>query len=605
MKNLSIYSLFVFFICLSSTSHINAQTLGWGDNSNGALGIGTSGIEATPQTVNALPDATGGSGGIDHTLFLLPNGTLAVAGLNDFGQFGDNLQVSGSSSPIAVTGLTNVVRASSGGFFSTALLSDGTVWSWGYNAEGEIGNGTTSTTDCSCLPTPAQTAISNVVQIEAGSFHTLALKSDGTVWAWGHNSNGQIGDGTTTDRPTPLQVGVGVVGFSNIIAISAGDDHSTALKSDGTVWIWGSNEYGQIGNGTVSMTNQLTPALNTTLSNITQISAGIYQNIALNSSGRVFTWGDNFYGQTGNGTTGAAQPTPLQNATLTGVVELETSGFTNFVRLRDGTIYAWGLNDAGEIGNGTINLSGCQCQPTPVQTSVGAGSTGIAAGWFHALSLKPVISAVTGSNQTFRGDNLRLTFADITNAGNISYAAVTAAAVTGSYSVPLGYTVQANQPGYDVTTTATATGNIDVCIAGINEYNPTVFANLRILHGEGVALVDRTFSTSFINREICARVSSLSPFVIATAPGATAANVSVAGKVMTGKSGISRVIVTVTDAAGTIRTAKTNTFGYYRFEVLPAGQTYIFNASAKGYSFAPQVLTLNDSVENLDFAATE
>ncbi len=518
MKQL--FFLTLLTICLLSHSDLQAQTRGWGFNNNGALGTGNSANQPTPQTVTALADATGSGIGIDHTLFLRADGTLRVAGLNEFGQFG-SITPASSNSPVAVPSLTNVVQASGGGFHSTALLADGTVWSWGYNIEGQIGNGTTTVTGCLCVPTPTQTTITNVVQIEAGAFHTLALKADGTVWAWGTNADGQLGDGTAISRPTPVQVGVGVSGFTNIIAVSAGDSHSIALKADGTVWVWGGNEYGQVGNGTASTSDQLTPVMNTTLSNITQISAGIFHNLALNSSGRVFIWGDNFYGQVGNGTANTtSQSIPVQNTTLENVIEIETAGFTNYARLRDGAVHAWGINDAGQIGNGTTSATGCTCQPTPVQTSVGAGNTGIIGGWFHAFSLKPVISVSTGANQIFRGDNVRLTFADIMGAGNVSYTAINPASIAGTYSLPSGYTIQNNQPAYDVTATATATGNIDVCIAGINEYSATAFASLKILHGEGSAWVDRTFSSNFMGRQICARVTGLSPFVIAQSPTA-------------------------------------------------------------------------------------
>ncbi|HEY0457924.1 MAG TPA: FG-GAP-like repeat-containing protein, partial [Pyrinomonadaceae bacterium] len=513
MKKLIFLTLLTIYLFAVSTTP--AQTRGWGVNNNGALGLGNSSNQPTPQTVTALPGATGAGAGVDHTLFLRADGTLAVAGLNDYGQFGSATPAS-SNAPVVVPGLTNVVQASGGGFHSVALKSDGTVWVWGYNVDGEVGNGSMTTTGCLCMPTPTQATITDVVAVEAGAFHTLALKSDGTVWAWGFNDNGQLGDGSIVSRATPVQVGSAVTGFNNIIAISAGDSHSIALKSDGTVWVWGDNEFGQIGNGTSSPTvNQLAPMQNASLSGITQIAAGIFHNIALKPDGKVFVWGDNFYGQVGNGAAGGAQLTPVQNATLNNVIEIETAGFTNYARLRDGAVQAWGINDAGQIGNGTTNATGCQCQTTPLNASVGTGNTGIASGWFDALAFKPVIPVAASTNINLRGDNVRLTFANVTGDGSVAYTAVSAAAVAGSYTIPAGYTIQNNQPAYDVTATAVATGDIDVCIAGINEFSQAAFANLKILHGEGANWVDRTNSTDFIRRQICARVSTLSPFVIA------------------------------------------------------------------------------------------
>jgi hypothetical protein len=326
--------------------------------------------------------------------------------------------------------------------------------------------------------------------------------------------------------------------------------------------------------------------------------------MAQNKAGKVFVWGDNLHAQVGNGASGGLQLTPVQNTTLDGVIEIETAGFTNYARLADGSVRAWGLNDAGQIGNGTTNATGCMCQSTPFQSAVGTGNAAISAGWFHAFALKPVILVSTGTNQILRGDNVRLTFANVTGAGNVAYTAVNPLTIAGSFTLPLGYTIQANQPAYDVTTSATTTGDIDVCIVNVNEYSAPAFAGLRILHGEGAAWVDRTNSADFIRRQICARVTSLSPFVIATAPAPTASNVSVSGRVTNGKKGISKAIVSVTDSSGTVRTARTSSLGYYSLE-LPAGQTYIFNVTAKHYEFAPRVVTLQDAIGNLDFEAIE
>jgi Regulator of chromosome condensation (RCC1) repeat/Carboxypeptidase regulatory-like domain len=132
--------------------------------------------------------------------------------------------------------------------FTVFLKGDGTVWAWGSNSNGQLGNGTT--TDSS---TPVQVSgLSGVTAVAAGSAHAIALKGDGTVWAWGSNSNGQLGNGTTTDSSTPVQVS----GLSGVTAVAAGSAYTIALKGDGTVWAWGSNSNGQLGNGT---TDSLSP----------------------------------------------------------------------------------------------------------------------------------------------------------------------------------------------------------------------------------------------------------------------------------------------------------------------------------------------------------
>ncbi|HEY8562596.1 MAG TPA: carboxypeptidase-like regulatory domain-containing protein, partial [Pyrinomonadaceae bacterium] len=265
----------------------------------------------------------------------------------------------------------------------------------------------------------------------------------------------------------------------------------------------------------------------------------------------------------------------------------------------------WGLNNVGQVGDGAASANACTCRAAPVQTAVGAGNAELGAGWFHAFALRPVAALAAGANQILYGDNLRLSMAEVTGAGDVAYSAVSAATVAGSYTLPSNYTIETNQPAYDVTTTAATNGTIDVCLANLNEFNPIAFASLRILHGEGGAWVDRTQSANFMKREICARVSTLSPFVIATVTAPpTAANVSVSGRVTSdGTNGISNATVTVTDADGTILTTRTGSFGYYKFPALPAGRSYVVGVTAKRYRFVSRIVSLEDAVENFDFEA--
>ena len=144
-----------------------------------------------------------------------------------------------------VSGLTGVIALAAGSWHNLALKSDGTVWAWGDNGSGQLGDG--STTDRS---TPVQVS-GRVIAIAAGSYHSLALKSDGAIWAWGSNGSGQLGDGSTSYyNSTPVPVS----GLSGVIALAAGSSHTLALKSDGTVWAWGSNYDGQLGDGSTRLT---------------------------------------------------------------------------------------------------------------------------------------------------------------------------------------------------------------------------------------------------------------------------------------------------------------------------------------------------------------
>ncbi len=440
MKTIKTLCLPVFFI-LALAIGASAQIKAWGRSDQGQLGNNSS-SSPKPNPVNiGLSDVIGIGGGELHTLMLRGNGTVLAFGWNPTGQIGNGTSGGNAYTPFAVPGLTNVIQVTGGSVHSAALKADGTVWSWGSNFSGQIGVGTTTTSGCGCIPSPTQTLIADVIQIDAGGQHTLALKSDGTVWAWGNNVNGKIGDGTTITRPTPVQVGVGVFGFNNIIAVSAGGDHSMALKSDGTVWTWGNNASGQSGNGSAGLPI-LTPVQNTTLTNVAQISGGFEHSVALKTNGTVWVWGYNGQGQIGNGSSGGNQPTPVQNITLTNVVDI-SAGNHSLARKNDGSVWAWGENFYGQIGNGTTNTTGCQCQPSPVQSAVGIGNILIGAGHRHSFAkfgsaAPPNISGrITRAGLPLSNVEVRLTGSVTTNTltnsnGEYSFANLV---IGGSYTV--------------------------------------------------------------------------------------------------------------------------------------------------------------------------
>lgn len=602
LKNVINHALFALIIGILLTANAFAQTRGWGNNGEGQLGIGNTMNQPTPLTVLAVPDVVGIGGGYKHTIFLMADGTLVAAGWNGWGQLGDGT-TGNKTSPVSISPLTNFIQAAGGGEHSAALLSDGTVLSWGNNSSGQIGNGTTGVSGCFCVPFPVQSSITDVVQLEAGYGHTLAVKADGTVWAWGANTDGQIGDNSQMDRPTPVQVGVGVAGFTNIVAVSAGEFHSMALKSDGTVWVWGNNGNGQVGNNSTTPANQLVPVQNTTLSNVVAISAGAFHNITLLRDGTVRVWGRNSEGQVGNGSASGNQLVPVQTSGITNVVEIEAGGgYTNVVRLSDGSVRAWGYNGEGEVGNGTTLTSGCFCQSTPVTTSVGTGNAAIGNGYFHGFALKPSVALSAFSSKVVRGDNLSVVFSNITGVGNFSYTAVDPSAL-GALTVPPGYTVQTNQSAYDLTNTAPTSGNINVCIK-VNEPNPSNYPLLKVLHEEGMNLVDRTTSYSAAAGNVCATVTSFSRFVVAQGLVPTAAGVSIGGRVQTlNGTGIKNAVVILSTLNGETIQTRTSSFGYYHFDNIEAGQTVIISVLTKRFNFLPQVISVNDNLTDLNFVA--
>ncbi|KKU34963.1 MAG: RCC1 repeat-containing protein, partial [Candidatus Wolfebacteria bacterium GW2011_GWC2_46_275] len=333
------------------------------------------------------------AGGGYHSVALKSDGTVWAWGRNNYGELGEGSGIS-KSTPVQVSGLSDVIAVSAGGDHALALKSDGTVWAWGYNANGQLGDGTTIN-----KTTPIQIAgLSGVRTVLAGSLHSLVLKDDGTVWAWGENGQGQLGDGTTTDKTTPVQV----VGLTGVESIGGGNDssHSFALKDDGTVWAWGDNYSGQLGDGTT--TDKTTPVQVVGLTGVESIGGGFYFSVALKNDGTIWTWGANTYGQLGNGSTTGSRSIPAQVVGLADVSAI-SAGFGHTIALKnDGTIWTWGYNTSGQIGDGTIVN-----RLTPAQI---AGLTGvgiIGTGNNHSLVVKTDGSVWTwGKNDIGQlGDN--------------------------------------------------------------------------------------------------------------------------------------------------------------------------------------------------------
>ncbi len=326
----------------------------WGNNGHGQLGDGYNIDRYIPVQVEFLSDAKAIAGGGNHSLALRTDGTVWAWGYNNYGQLGDITSAVDRYTVIKVKNLTDVVAIAGGGNHSLALKSDGTVWAWGYNGYGQLGDGTT--TD---RYTPVQVQnISDVVAIAGGADHSLALKSDGTVWVWGCNGYGQLGDGTTIDRYAPVQV----QNISDVVAIVGGSYHSLVVKTDGTVWAWGYNDSGQLGDGTC--TDRYTPAQVGNLTNIVAIAGGCVHSLALDASGLIWAWGKNDKGQLGDSTTTERySPVSVSNLQLETYEQNSTipiaAGYgCSFVMKKDNTLWSWGSNIYGKLGDGTtINKS--------------------------------------------------------------------------------------------------------------------------------------------------------------------------------------------------------------------------------------------------------
>ncbi|MFC3799946.1 InlB B-repeat-containing protein [Cohnella sp. GCM10012308] len=310
--------------------------------------------------------------GYYHTVGLLTDGTVWGWGGNEFGGLADGTQTN-RVAPVAATGMSGVASIAAGVRQSFAVKQDGTVWAWGSNNHGQLGDGTT--TD---RLQPVQIAIDDVASLSGGiGYHTLALKKDGTVWAWGDNESGELGDGTLASRSVPDVV----PGLTDIVAVSAGGYHSMALKSDGTVWAWGLNTAGEMGNGTESAA-QKTPVQVSGLDHVLAISAGNYHNLALKENGTVWAWGDNGQGRLGDGTA-TKRILPVQVQGLSGVKAIAAGGFHSVALKEDGTVWGWGHNNYGQVGDGTKTQ-----RNAPVQLSGLSDVVQVSAGSFHAAALR-------------------------------------------------------------------------------------------------------------------------------------------------------------------------------------------------------------------------
>jgi len=385
----------------------NMSPMAWGADTNGQLGNSSTTNSSVPVAVNAAGVLWGkypviGAAGGSHSLGLASDGTVAAWGLNTNGQLGNN-STTQSTVPVAVTTSSGallgktVVAVSAGLSHSLALCSDGTVASWGLNTNGQLGNGSTTQSTVPVAVTISGVPATRIVlAISAGSSHCMALCSDGTVVAWGLNTNGQLGNNSTTQSTVPVAVTItGVPATRIVLAISAGGSHSMALCSDGTVVTWGLNTNGQLGNNSTTL-SKIPVAVNTSgvLSGktVVGVSAGGSHSLAVCSDGTATAWGLNSSGQLGNGNT--TQSTVPVAVDTTGVLSGKTvvavsAGASHSVALGlYGTMVSWGLNSSGQLGNGGTSNSLVPVSPnTPNLNSATIAAMGSGSSANHDLSL--------------------------------------------------------------------------------------------------------------------------------------------------------------------------------------------------------------------------
>ena len=323
-------------------------------------------------------------------------------GLNSSGQLGNGTTTS-SNLPVAVKGLTGVIAVAAGSKHSLALLSDGKVMAWGSNEEGQLGNGTTTYSDVPVVvKETGGKELTGVTAIAAGGWSSFARLSNGTVMAWGSNSEGQLGDATTANSDVAVPVKESAAktakALSGVTAIAAGGEHTLALLSDGKVMAWGDDELGELGDGKTTKSDipVTVSGLPPKGATVTAIAAGMEHSLALLSNGTAMAWGSNLDGQLGIGyeevKVGEEEielveieksSVPVAVKILTGATALAAGGEHSLALLSDGTVMAWGSNRSGQLGDGTSG----EVAETPQAVHELSEVAAVSAGTRHSLAL--------------------------------------------------------------------------------------------------------------------------------------------------------------------------------------------------------------------------
>lgn len=348
---ITVYPEAVSRVAASSGSNCLQMATGalkcWGSNTNGLLADGSAATQsAVPVTATKLSgtfiDVAGGYSG--HMCALRDDRTVWCWGLGSSGQLGNGFN-STSRDPVQVSNLTNVQSIIAGYRHTCATKTDGSMWCWGEGTA--VGYGQTGNKN---VPTQVIGMESGVIGMAAGNAYSCAAKSDGSVKCWGSNGNGRLGNNSTVNSPSPVDVS----GLTNVIAMTGGYDHTCATKSDRTVWCWGSRQLGQIGDGNNTSGDQLTPVQVAGLTDAYVLSTGDHHNCAVKLDRTVWCWGRNSDGQIGDGTKANAT-TPKQVLNIDNASSVTAIGYNHTCATKnDGSAWCWGNNSSGQLGNNQL-----------------------------------------------------------------------------------------------------------------------------------------------------------------------------------------------------------------------------------------------------------
>jgi alpha-tubulin suppressor-like RCC1 family protein len=352
----------------------------WGSNTYGQLGDGTVAPHHVPKPAAGLSSVVQVEGGREHGLARTASGDVYAWGWNRNGQIGIGSTANQVRSAALV--MTGAVDIAAGHYSSYAVKADGSVWAWGKNALGQLGDDTTTNRRSPVQVTGLAGVI--VVQVAGGRDHTMARTDGGTVYTWGSNAYGQLGDGTFTPRKTPAVV----PGVGNVVDIMAGRDHSLAVTANGAVWAWGRNSLGQLGTGNLarhpSPVRVKTKVAGSTvvLSSIVDVAAGADHSMARTDGGTLYAWGANSWGQVGDGTT-TTRWLAVQVG-VPGAVSAIAGGRQSSIAVTvAGAVYTWGDGRDGQLGDGSTTSTG---RTTPGVVP-GLTADGVAMGRDFALAI--------------------------------------------------------------------------------------------------------------------------------------------------------------------------------------------------------------------------
>jgi alpha-tubulin suppressor-like RCC1 family protein len=354
------------------TSLLGPFLYAWGQNVYGQLGIGNTTGYSSPKQVSTN-NWLSLSSGYNHSIATKTDGTLWAWGNNASGQLGLGNRTL-YSSPKQVGSLTSWLKVACGGYFSLAIKSDGTMWAWGSNGDGQLGHGNITN-----YSSPKQVgALTNWSKIGAGYNHSIAIKTDGTFWSWGYNYVGQLGLGNSgyTNTSSPSQVG----SLTTWSTVAGGVASSFAIKTDGTMWAWGNNGNGRLGLNSAtyafSSPNQI-GALTTWL----QVAGGRYFAGAIKTDGTLWNWGRGTNGVLGLGNT-TTYSSPKQIGGDTNWAAYTPTAYSGLARKTNGTLWSWGDNNAGQLGLGDVTN-----RSSPVQIGLLTNWTTSAGGYYFAIAI--------------------------------------------------------------------------------------------------------------------------------------------------------------------------------------------------------------------------